>query len=502
VVNCRPILHFSIILLAFTSQSHPQTRPFERTDHPGRVAAATAPGRKATSRFFATLPDEATITAMRVGGAGNVHLAGVLKPADPKSDEDYGDAFVAQVNPDGSKLVYLVVLAGSRGETVCGLALDDSGAAYVAGTTTSEDFPTTAGSLQPTFQGPTFQAFVTKLDSNGRVVYQTLFGGASDALASDIFVNRAGEVFLTGQTMGEVLPTTPGAAVASEDSNTTFVAKLDSSGSNLLAALRGIGGKVVADARDNIYVAGAESGGLTPIPTTAGAFQNEHPWQTCFGTVFARGTCSYGYVMKLNATGTEILFSTFVTGSHGSAIAGMHVDAEGNVLLAGTTNSSDYPVTSGVLLDHYIASAEPPPQPGSHPYYFPPPPSGFITKLNSEGTALLFSTFFSGRESDMVNDMVVSPRYIYLTGYANSPDLPGIHPADQAPPAFYVSQIRPDASEATRTWLINQPGANEAGSRVAWSRDSAVYVAPGGPSVLSIDFGGPGSTERGFPRQR
>jgi hypothetical protein len=99
VVNCRPILHFSIILLAFTSQSHPQTRPFERTDHPGRVAAATAPGRKATSRFFATLPDEATITAMRVGGAGNVHLAGVLKPADPKSDEDYGDAFVARSTP-------------------------------------------------------------------------------------------------------------------------------------------------------------------------------------------------------------------------------------------------------------------------------------------------------------------------------------------------------------------------------------------------------------------
>jgi hypothetical protein len=280
------------------------------------------------------------------------------------------------------------------------------------------------------------------------------------------------------------------------------VAKLDRRGSNLLIALRGIGGKVAADALDNIYVAGAESGGLTPIATTARAFQDEHPWETCFGTVFAPGTCSYGYVMKLNATGTEILFSTFVTGSHGSAIAAMHVDAEGNVLLAGTTNSSDYPVTWGVLLDHYIASAEPPPQPGSHPYYFPPPASGFITKLNSEGTVLLFSTFFSGRESDTVNDMVVTPRSIYVTGYAHSPDLPGIHGAGQIPPAFYVSQIKPDGSEAIRTWLIDQPGANEAGSRLAWSRDSAVYVAPGGPSVLSIDFGGPGSTARGFPRRR
>ncbi len=156
------------------------------------------------------------------------------------------------------------------------LALDGSGAAYVTGTSTSADFPTTAGALQASLQAPSSQAFVVKLDSEGEVLYATFVGGASNTSGRDIAVNAKGQVLLTGQSVGEGFPTAPGAAVASDAINTMYTVKIDRLGATLLAAVRGIGGgRVAMDAAGDLYVAGEVRGG-SDIPITAGAFQTEH----------------------------------------------------------------------------------------------------------------------------------------------------------------------------------------------------------------------------------
>lgn len=422
---------------------------------------------------FATLPEGARVQAMKTDGA-HLYLAGGWND----------DAFVAKLSADGSKLVYWKVLGGSGSESAAALALDETGAAYVTGTSTSHDFPTTAGVLQPDFQAASYQAFVAKVDASGAVGYATFVGGASNTSGRDIAVNAAGEVLVTGQSVGAGFPTTSGAAVASDDANTMYVAKIGSDGAVLLAGLRGIGGKVALDAAGDWYVAGEARGG--DIPVTEGAFQTERGFAACGGTIFVGIPCAYGFVAKLNPSGTELVFSTWLTGRHGSQVAGLHVDEEGDVLIAGTTNSTDFPTTPGVLLGRHIASAPRPPQPiNPHPAVYPPQAAGYVAKLNRTGTALLFSTYFSGSQTDTITAMWVDSNSIYLAGQASSADLPGLDAPAQCVPSGYVSRIAADGGSVIRTELIDRA---ESGM-LAFLGEQGPYTASG-DSIMRVDFYG------------
>ena len=426
---------------------------------------------------FATLPEGATVSAMKSDG-DHLYVAGGWN----------NDAFVGKLSPDGAEMLYWRVIGGTERESAVALALDGSGAAYVTGTSTSADFPTTAGALQTSLQAPSYQAFVVKLDSEGEVRYATFVGGASNTSGRDIAVNAKGQVLLTGQSVGEGFPTTPGAAVASDAINTMYTVKIDRLGATLLAAVRGIGGgRVAMDAPGNLYVAGAVAGG-SEIPITTGAFQTEHGWAICGGTGFVGIPCFYGFVTKLNPSGTEVIFSTWLTGQHGSHVRALHVDQEGNVLIAGSTHSRDFPTTSGVLLENHIASAARPPQPiGPHPAVFPPQASGYVAKLNDTGTGLLFSTYFSGAETDTITDMWVDSDSIYVAGQASSPDLPGLDAPAQCVPSGCVSRIAADGSSVVSTELLDRA----AGAGIlAFLGEQGPYVAAGG-TILRLDFYGP-----------
>ena len=204
-----------------------------------------------------------------------------------------------------------------------------------------------------------YQAFIAKLNAAGDVQYATFLGGSSNTAGLDIAVSSAGEALVTGQSVQGVFPTTPNAVLASTDTNTYYAAKIDSAGAKLLVAVRGLGGgKIATDSQGNIYLAGEEYGGAT-IPTTAGAFQTKHDVQGCAGSGIVGISCSYQYVAKLNSGGTQLIFATYVTGSFGAVVASMAVDGQGNILLAGTTNSRDYPTTAGAMIEQYIANAPP-----------------------------------------------------------------------------------------------------------------------------------------------
>ena len=165
------------------------------------VAAGPAVATRVTT--FATLPEGAIVSAMKSDG-DHLYITGRWNNA----------AFVGKLSPDGAEMLYWRVIGGTGRESAVALALDGSGAAYVTGTSTSADFPTTAGALQASLQAPSYQAFVVKLDSEGEVRYATFVGGASNTSGRDIAINAKGQVLLTGQSVGEGFPAAPGAAVA------------------------------------------------------------------------------------------------------------------------------------------------------------------------------------------------------------------------------------------------------------------------------------------------
>jgi hypothetical protein len=262
-----------------------------------------------------------------------------------------GDAFVAKLNAAGSALVYATFLGGNDMDTVCGIAVDESGAAYVTGWTGSSNFPTTPGAFDTTRTGGIYEGFVAKLNAAGSgLEYATFLGGGSDEQGFDIAVDGSGAAYVTGTTGSSDFPTTPGAFDTSFNGPTgawgdAFVVKLNAAGSALDygtflgGSSQDAGQGIAVDGSGAAYVTGWA--GSPELPTTCGAFDRRY---------------NGGYdvfVAKLNTAGSALDYATFLGGSsqdmgggdfdrRGNSIA---VNGSGRVYVTGTTASSDFPTT-------------------------------------------------------------------------------------------------------------------------------------------------------------
>jgi uncharacterized protein (TIGR03437 family) len=435
------------------------------------------------STTLAHLPN-AGVRAVKVDAFGNIYVAGIQGDA---SAPDSNDAFVAKLSPDGSKVVYSTKLGGSKLDYAVALDIDSTGAAYIFGQTQSPDFPVTPGALQATLLASSVQGFAAKVDAQGKLVYATLIGGSSDIYPSPggLLVNAAGEAILSGQTIGGNFPATTGAPFTSADTNTFFVLKLDATGARVLGAIRGIGGRIASDDQGSVYVAGLQLSVPTKIPVTPGAFQSTYQSNACGGTGQMGMVCLYQYVTKLNASLSQIAYATYVTGSWGAAPAAIYVDTQHNVLLAGTTNSPDYPTTSNAFEPLYVANAPSPPQICLFGCFYPPPASGYFTKLNATGTALIYSTFFSGTQSDSIAFAAFTSGGIYLSGQAGSPDLPAFEGVPlQCMPQTFETRLSLDGSAVTAARIVP-------GSVLAYDSFTSTLLAWTGADLISFDPAAP-----------
>ncbi len=258
-------------------------------------------------------------------------------------------AFISKLNAVGSALVYSTFLGGSGSDVGKSIAVDASGTAYVAGGTTSSNFPTTSGAFQTTFGGGGSDAFVTKLNAAGSaLVYSTYLGGSGrEPYNGTVAVDASGNAYVTGSTESTNFPTTPGAfqttlhgsfACGAVPCPDAFVTKLNAAGSALVYSTY-LGGEseddgfgIALDASGNAYVAGLTFS--SDFPTTPDAFQTSNP-----GSAAA-------FISKLNAAGSALLYSTYLGGGDAAGIA---VDASGNAYVTGDTNSSNFPTTSGAF---------------------------------------------------------------------------------------------------------------------------------------------------------
>jgi hypothetical protein len=306
-------------------------------------------------------------------------------------------------------LTYSRFLGGTMDDFGNALTVDSSGNVYVAGGTTSSNFPVTPGVVQTSYAGADggYQSvqgdiFVTKLNPSGSgLVFSTYMGGSGDDNAYGISVNATGNVYLTGGTNSANFPVTPGVYQPSSGGLTdVFLTKLDPTGSKLLYSTHiGVGGEgirgfgIAVDDAGSAYVTGNAGPGF---PTTPGAFQT------------GSGAFTSAYVMKLNPTGSAADYSTFLSGGnidYGESIA---VDANNNAYVTGYASSPGFPTTAGALQTALGGGTD-----------------AFVTVLNAAGSALLYSTFLGGAANDEGFKIALDPLgKVYVTGVTGSSNFP------------------------------------------------------------------------------
>ena len=316
------------------------------------------------------------------------------------------DVFITELNSAGSGLVYSTYLGGSNEDEGFGIALDASGNAYVTGWTASSDFPTTAGVVQGSFGGGYSDAFVTKLNATGSaLLYSTYLGGKSYDEGRGIALDAAGDVYIAGLSYSTNFPIVAGAFQSTlHGYDDAFISKLNPTGTALIYSTY-LGSNsydqayaIAVDASGNAYVAGSTYSSF--FPTTRGALQTAQ-----------RGGFD-GFVSKLNATGSTLLYSTYLGGSGDDYAYGLALDASGNAYVTGRSYSSDFPTTAGVFQSALSAAGT-------------GVADAFVAKLNPTGAALVYSTYVGGANADAAYSIAVdSLGDAFITGDTNSPDFP------------------------------------------------------------------------------
>jgi len=250
-------------------------------------------------------------------------------------------------------------------------------------------------------------------------------------MGQKIALDAAGNVYVVGGTAATNFPTTIGAVQNTKSGGITdvFIAKLNATGSGLIYAtyLGGTGqdgtGDIAIDAAGNAYVVGVTKS--TDFPVTTGALQ----------TTYAGGLYDI-FVAKINPTGTRLAYSTYVGSSGNDGSNSIAVDAAGNVVISGSTDSPLFPTTAGAYQGVYGGGLF----------------DAVITKLNSTGTALVYSTFLGGADFDRSFDLVLDTAgNVYLTGDTRSTDFPVTANTFQTanPPgvvAPFVTKLNPTGS--------------------------------------------------------
>jgi hypothetical protein len=304
-------------------------------------------------------------------------------------------------------LTYASYLGGSGLDFGSGVFEDGSGNIFLAGETSSADFPTTTGAFQTALSG-TDDAFVSKIAaSGGSLIYSTYVGGSKTAQAIALTVDHDHAIVVGTTDSGDFPVTADAFQPTFAGVFDGFVTKLNENGDGLSFSSF-IGGAdndlitgVAVDSAGNLYLAGGSAS--TDFPVTPGAFQ------TVYG-----GGLEDGVLAKVETSTGALVYASYLGGSAEDDATAIAVDRDDNAYLTGETFSSNFPVTPGAFQTS---------QPGTV--------NAFVTKMNPSGSDTVFSTYLGGSSRDAGRAIALSPHnppYISIAGQTTSSDFPTMNP--------------------------------------------------------------------------
>jgi hypothetical protein len=346
-----------------------------------------------------------------VNAAGNAYITGHTSSRDfpttkgvfQRHHRGKTNAYVAELNPTGTGLVYCSYLGGALGSYGYGIALDAAGDAYVTGYTISPDFPT-VNPIQPALAGSQ-DAFVAEVNPNATaLVYSTYLGGSGPDIAYMIAVDSTGAAYIGGRTSSQDFPTANAFQSANNGIINGFVTEIMPNGAGLAFSTY-LGGSlrdgvigVGIDAARNIYVTGFTQSVDFPVKNTGE--DRLRGRQDAFVTAFAAG-------------GQSLIYSRYLGGNSRDFGESIWADAKGNAYVTGETRSTNFPVANPVQAN--FAG-------GDHAG------DAFITELRATGT-IYFSTYLGGSDNDAGYAIAADAhRNIYVAGRTASSDFPLVNP--------------------------------------------------------------------------
>jgi hypothetical protein len=355
------------------------------------------------------------VFGIRVDSAGNAIVTGWTTSSNfpfmnavQSTNRGGKDAFILKLNANGSSLVFGTYLGGAGPDAGYAIATATDGSIYVAGETSSYNFPV-ATPFQTARGGQ--DAFVAKLTGAGALVYSTYLGGQYGDKAAAIAVDASGAAYVTGATESPNFPVVSAFQSSIAGGQDAFVTKLAPGGSTamfstFLGGSRGgpglpeSGNGIAVDAAGNAYVAGV---------TSSTDFRVSAPMQPYHG-----GGAVDAFVAKVNGSG-GLLYSTYLGGTGPDLAVSIAVDAAGKPHVAGYTHSFDFPLH--------------PPSSSSYAGSY----DAFISVLSEAGNVLTFSTLLGGSAADMASGIALDGAgVIYAAGSTMSVNYPALSAAQAA----------------------------------------------------------------------
>jgi len=418
-------------------------------------------------------------TGIAVDGRGDAYVTGSTNSLNfPTVNAVQGrpqggvDAFALELDASGASLRYSTYLGGNSDERGNAIAVDGAGDAYIAGQTSSSNFITTAGVLQPAYSGGGNKVFVTKLNPDGALAYSTYLGGSGADVGTGIGVDGGNNAYVTGYTLSSNFPTVNAFQAVSHGNNEAFVSKLNPQGSALVYSTYLGGGSddlgtgIAVDAAGSAYVTGR---------TNSGDFPTLHAVQP-----LNRGSFD-AYITKLTPAGNALVYSTFLGAGgddFGNAIA---VDGAGDAYVTGQASTTTFPVVNA-------------PQ----PTYGDGGIDAFVAALDAAGSALLYSTYLGGNGQDFGYGIAVDAGgSAYVTGQTGSTTFPTTAHALQGSGGggtdAFVTKVSTRASGDV-PWHAHSGGMGSIGNGINVSVDLADGHVDVGMQDMSIPGRGPDLT--------
>lgn len=353
-------------------------------------------------------------TAVAVDGTGDVYVAGYTDAGDfpnvsPVRSRSGGvEAWVVKIRPGERRILWATCLGGMGDDRAFALALDPAGGVYVAGWTSSPDFPVVSPAQAQLSGGR--DAFLLKLNTAGdQIVFSTFHGGTS-VEAGLALAAYSGGVWMAGETMSSDMPVLGAAQATLKGVQDGFLARFQNTGARLSATYFGGSGEemvraMALDGSGRPYVGGSSESADLGLPV--GAYKR---------TPGGRD----GFVLRFNASASAVETGTLLGGSLGSlssleTVAALAVDAAGGVLAAGYTPSADFPVVSAWQANR-----------GGDM-------DGFLARIDPGFGSLTWSTYVGGLNRDTLDGIALDGAgRIYVAGKSMSSNFPTVSPIQAA----------------------------------------------------------------------